>query len=116
MEDIPKTTISPVLDTQELHHNGRIVKVHDRFIFLGEVVSDERDFDPSSYNEVIFDKHLRIWKNAMKVEMESMYSNHIWKLIEPLINVKSIDYKWVYKRKRGLDGLIETFKARLVAK
>ena len=31
-------------------------------------------------------------------------------------NIKPIGCKWVYKRKRGPDGRVETFKARLVAK
>ena len=32
------------------------------------------------------------------------------------VNIKPIGCKWVYKRKRGPDGRVETFKARLVAK
>lgn len=31
-------------------------------------------------------------------------------------NVKAIGCKWIYKKKRGADGKVETFKARLVAK
>ena len=30
--------------------------------------------------------------------------------------VKPIGCKWIYKRKRGADGKVETYKARLVAK
>ena len=30
--------------------------------------------------------------------------------------IKSIGYKWIYKRKKGPGGKVETFKARLVAK
>ena len=30
--------------------------------------------------------------------------------------MKPIDCKWIYKRKRGIDEKVETFKARLVAK
>ena len=43
-------------------------------------------------------------------EMESMYSNQVWDLVEP------IGCKWIYKRKRGVDGKVETFKARLIVK
>ena len=30
--------------------------------------------------------------------------------------IKLVGCKWVYKRKRGIDGNVETFKARLVVK
>ena len=48
--------------------------------------------------------------------MESMYSNYVWELVDLLEGVKPIGCKWIYKRKRGADGKVETFKARLVAK
>ena len=31
-------------------------------------------------------------------------------------SIKPISCKWVYKRKKGIDGKVETFKTRLVAK
>ena len=37
-------------------------------MFLGEVVSNEHDLDPSSYNKVISDNDLKNWQNATKVE------------------------------------------------
>ena len=52
----------------------------------------------------------------MNSEIESMYFNKIWELVEPPNDVKTIGYKWIYKRKRGTYGKVETFKARLVAK
>ena len=30
--------------------------------------------------------------------------------------MKPIGYKWIYKKKKGADGKVQTFKARLVAK
>ena len=51
----------------------------------------------------------------MKTEMESMYSNQVWLLVDLPDGVKPIGCKWVYKRKRGVDRKVETFKARLVA-
>ena len=52
----------------------------------------------------------------MNTEMESMYSNQVWTLVDPEVGVKLIGCKWIYKRKRGIDGKVETFKAQLVAK
>ena len=52
----------------------------------------------------------------MNVEMESMYSNQVWELVDLPEGVKPIGCKWVYKRKRGVDGKVKTYKARLVAK
>ena len=45
-----------------------------------------------------------------------MYSNKFWIFVYPHEEIKPIWYKWVYKRKRGIDGMVETFKARLVTK
>ena len=56
------------------------------------------------------------WKDAMNLEMESMYSNSVQELGDPPDEVKPIRCTWIYKRKRGVDGKVETFKARLVAK
>ena len=56
------------------------------------------------------------WQEAMNQEMESMYSNSVWELVDPPEDVRPIGCKWIYKRKRGVDGKVETFKARLVAK
>ena len=53
----------------------------------------------------------------MKSEMDSMYSNKVWDLVEPPVDgVKPIGCKWIYKKKRGVDGQVQTYKARLVAK
>ena len=51
----------------------------------------------------------------MNQEMESMYSNSVWKLVYPLEDVRPIGCKWIYKRNREAYGKVETFKARLVA-
>ena len=45
-----------------------------------------------------------------------MYSNQVWDLVKAPNDIKLLGCKWVYKRKRGIDGKVETFKARLMAK
>ena len=56
------------------------------------------------------------WVQAMKSELDSMYSNQVWDLLKVPSGIKPVGCKWVYKRKRGIDGKVETFKARLVVK
>ena len=46
----------------------------------------------------------------------SMYSNHVCDLVKAPNDIKPIGCKWVYKRKRRIDGKVETFKVRLVSK
>ncbi|XXG47300.1 hypothetical protein AAC387_Pa02g1966 [Persea americana] len=43
-------------------------------------------------------------------------SYEVWTLMDLPGNIKPIRCKWVYKRKRGPDGRVETFKARFVVK
>ena len=76
----------------------------------------DHDDDPISYNEALEDVDVQERLKAMNHEMESMYSNLVWTLIEAPKGVKPIGCKRIYKRKRGPDGKVETFKARLVAK
>ena len=95
--------------------SGRVVTQSERFICLREV-PEEPETDPSNYNEAVQDKDDTLWQSAVKTEMESIYSNQVWLLVDPPNGVKFIGCKWVYKKKRGVDGKVETFKARLVAK
>ena len=81
-----------------------------------DLVPGQDEPDPRSYNEAIHDKDASSWQTAMEAEMGSMDHNQGWELVEPPSGVKPIGCKWVYKRKRGPDGKVETFKARLVAK
>ena len=45
-----------------------------------------------------------------------MYFNNVWTLVDLPQGVKPIGCKWVYKRKRVVNGKVDTYKARLVAK
>ena len=56
IEDVSEITISPLLNIQEPHRSGKIIKAPDWFMFLEEVVSYEHDLDPNSYNKAIFNK------------------------------------------------------------
>ena len=57
----------------------------------------------------------KAWQQAMNLEMDSMYSNQVWELVDLPEGVKPIGCKWIYKRKRGVAERVKTFKARLIA-
>ena len=45
-----------------------------------------------------------------------MYENKVWTLVDPPEGVKPIECKCVYKKKTDMDGKVQTYKERLVAK
>ena len=46
----------------------------------------------------------------MMSEMESMYYNQVWNLVEPPEGIKLIGCKWIYKKKTGVDAKMKTFQ------
>ena len=45
-----------------------------------------------------------------------MYTNQVLTLVDAPKGVTPIGYKWVFKKKIRVDGQVETYKVRLVAK
>jgi histone deacetylase 1/2 len=56
------------------------------------------------------------WLRAMEQEFKALIHNETWKLVPPISGVNVIDFKWVFKVKKHVDGSIERYKVRLVAK
>ena len=107
----------PVQAAQALRRSDRTRHQPERYSFL---LSDHSDVvlvgfnEPTSYQEAVQDLDYEKWLEAMRSEMESMYTNQVWTLVDPPEGVKPIGCKWVFKRKSDMDGLI--YKGRLVAK
>ena len=101
---------------------GRVVREPERYSMYNAfghtytAVIDEFDDDPASYSKAMASSESNLWQKAMDAEIQSMYSNGVWTLVDPLEGIKPIGCKWVYKKKRGPDENVETFKAKLVAK
>lgn len=51
----------------------------------------------------------------MKLEYAALVKNNTWSLVACPTNSNIVGCKWVYKIKKGADGKIERYKARLVA-
>ena len=110
----------PDIDTPNMsRRSGRVIRAPVKLTLMGEsslTIPESHEDDPTSYYEAIKYKDFDFWKEAMKSELESMYSNNVWTLMDLPQGVKPIGCKWVYKRMKGVDGKVETYKARPVAK
>ena len=119
VSDIPQDITHEMTSTQVPYRSGRIIWPPIRFIGLGETyeaILEEAESDPYTYEEAMKDIDAYHWVKIMKFELYSMYSNQVWDLVKAPNGIKPVGCKWVYKRKRGIDGKVETFKARLVTK
>ncbi|XP_071740831.1 uncharacterized protein [Rutidosis leptorrhynchoides] len=77
------------------------------------VSSLNKSIEPSNYYQAIKDPN---WVNATNDEMSALYRNNTWILTELPADRTPIGCKWIFKIKYKLNGEIERYKARLVAK
>ena len=85
-------------------------QIPKRYKFLIE------DDEPTSHKEALCDIDFERWLEAMKSAMDSMYDNQVWTLVDPPEGLKPIGCKWVFKRKTDMEGIVITYKARLVVR
>jgi len=69
--------------------------------------------EPNTYFEVV--KH-DCWRKAMQCEIYVLESNQNWETAFLPKDKVAIGCKWVFKIKNKVDGTIESYKTRLVAK
>jgi hypothetical protein len=109
----------PAQVEQDQRRSSRIHHLPERYGYLitdqGDVLLMDQD-EPVTYQEAITGPESEKWLEAMKSEMDSMYTNQVWTLVEPPVGVNPIGCKWVFKKKTDMDGKVHTYKARLVAK
>ena len=108
--------IEEEVETQELRRSSRRRQEPERYLgFL--VAQDVGELTkPTSYKEAISDGESEKWLKAMKAEIQSMYDNQVWDLVDLPNGSKPVGCKWVFKKKTDVDGKVQTFKARLLAK
>ncbi|KAK8547477.1 hypothetical protein V6N12_031614 [Hibiscus sabdariffa] len=107
------------LEAQPLRRSTRERHEPERYGFLvttnGDVILVDQD-EPKTYQEAVASPDSKKWLEAMRSEMDSMSENQLWILVEPPEGIKPIGCKWVFKKKTDMDGNVQTYKGRLVAK
>ena len=56
------------------------------------------------------------WIEAMKSEIESMYENKVWTLVDLPDDRQAIENKWIFKRRTDADSSVTIYKSQLVEK
>ncbi|XP_035842124.1 uncharacterized protein LOC110922450 [Helianthus annuus] len=111
---LPKKLDGFVLDGKVKYGIDRVVNYSylsaENYCFVSSL---NKVVEPVSYSEAV--KDIR-WVEAMNSEMEALFKNNTWVLVDLPPDRKPIGCKWVYKVKYKANGEIERFKARLVAK
>ncbi|KAK8640965.1 hypothetical protein V6N13_008716 [Hibiscus sabdariffa] len=107
------------LETRPLRRSTRERHEPERYGFLvtthGDVILVDHD-EPKTYQEAVSSPDSEKWLEAMSSEMDSMSDNQVWTLVEPPEGIKPIGCKWVFKKKTDMDGNVQAYKGRLVAK
>ncbi|KAG8492837.1 hypothetical protein CXB51_010063 [Gossypium anomalum] len=106
-------------ETQPPRRSLRECHAPERYGFLitthGDILLIDQD-GLRTYQEVLASLESEKWLKAMRSEMDSMYENQVWTLVDPPEGVKPIGCKWVFKKKTDMDGNVQTYKGRLVTK
>nr|GFC04879.1 retrotransposon protein, putative, Ty1-copia subclass [Tanacetum cinerariifolium] len=71
--------------------------------------------EPASYKAALSDPEFEKWLVAMNAEIQNMYDNKVWKLVDLPPDAKVVKSKWIYKKKTGMNGVVYIYKARLDA-
>ena len=115
--EILQDSQSVVESTSSAQGPRRSSRIHHEPKRYGFLVTDDKTIElvdqdePTTYHEAMMSPDFENWLKSMKYEMQSMYDNRVWNLVDPLEGAKVIGCKWVHKIKHDM-----TFKSRLVAK
>ena len=122
---IPENVLDPSMDeTHEGEQNivrrssreRRSAISSDYFVYLAGEDLGQKSNDPLTFSQAISCTNSYHWLQAMKEELSSMDSNHVWEIVDLPSGKRAIGCKWIYKTKLNPDGSEERYKARLVAK
>jgi hypothetical protein len=72
--------------------------------------------EPITYNEAVSSIESKQWEKAIKEELDAHEKNMTWTYVDRTNDMNVIGCKWVFKKKKDVNGNIQKFKARLVAK
>jgi hypothetical protein len=71
------------------------------------------DTEPSCHGEAAGQQ---VWQDAMTEEYQSIMKNYVWDIVPRPEGKFVVTSKWIYKIKHAVDGSVEKYKARFLAR
>lgn len=98
-----------------------VTKIKDRMpgLFLAACKTNDPfsvESVPTSYDDAITGPEKNEWAIAIEKELEAHEKNDTWKAIDKPSTGVPLTTRWVFTKKKDVDGKILKFKARLVAR
>ena len=72
--------------------------------------------DPKTFKQAMKRSVGELSQEACKAKVDSLVENKVFTVVDRPSDKPVITSKWVFKRKKGIDGKVEKYKARIVAK
>jgi hypothetical protein len=91
----------------------RKVKRQNPFSIYMDLMCDLLEEEPTCFEESIQRKE---WADAMIEEYQSIMKNEVWEIVPRLKNKDVVSSRWFFKIKHVVDGSIEKYKERFVAR
>ena len=85
----------------------------ERFGSYIAMVTDIIETKPSSYEEASTHS---VWRESMAEEYASIMKNYVWEVVPRPEGKSVVTSRWLYKIKYVVDGSIEKYKARFLAR
>ena len=111
-ESPPSITVGPS-DSHALRRSHRVTTLpsHLRDFHCFSALSSLQK--PQTFHEASSNP---LWQQAMKEELDALHKTRTWDLVDLPSGKSAIGCKWVYKIKTRSDGIVDRYKARLVAR
>ena len=74
------------------------------------------DSNPKTYKKAMKLPDSAKWKEACDAEVASLVGNSVFQVVDRPASHPVITSKWVFKKKKGMSGVVEKYKARVVAR
>jgi hypothetical protein len=101
---------------------GRVRTQVDRLLFFSQAPQPtptskaDHPPDPITLDEALASPQSEDWLKATNNEVESLFANGTFEIVDTPPGLKPIGSKWVFKRKFDAFGFLTKYKVRLVAK